>query len=211
MVDARLEPHGRARSFGRLTPEQLDALRPLVRGRRFRDYGCGNMYITALIAGLGARHIEAIDAEKHVVPATRERLIKFRRTTFASLPLSQRGAIVSWPWKEGVGLLRHLQHAPTIIYLGKNTDGVACGHLRFWKMVIRRRVLEYIPDARSTLIIYGEPQDRSRLMPEEYAAMGDVVRGFAEVHRHKSYDINQVVSPTEGLFDELLSALAGLR
>lgn len=79
MVDLQIEggftdgsPYREERSYGRLSPAQRLALQPFVRGRRFRDYGCGNMYIASIVLGLGARHVEAIDLDRHTPPPSLE-------------------------------------------------------------------------------------------------------------------------------------------
>lgn len=122
---------------------------------------------------------------------------------------------MSWPWREGTEVLRHLQYAPSIIYLGKNSDGISCGDHAFWVEMMSREMLAYSPDRRSTLIVYGKQlsSPRAKVMPEEYAALRrDIPSEFNKLHLRESYSSRGVLpTVTESLFDGLLGALAGVR
>jgi hypothetical protein len=73
--------------------------------------------------------------------------------------------------------------AETLVYLGKNTDGSACGFPGLFEVLARREILAYVPDRPNTLIIYGkfirQPNEPHREpMPEEHAALTSYTSGI---------------------------------
>lgn len=84
-------------------------------------------------------------------------------------------AFISWPLNHrDVALYSLLKRARTIIYLGKNTDGIVCGFPDMFRMFAWRDLLAHIPDRHNTLLILGDPLQRVQerdLTGEEYAGL----------------------------------------
>lgn len=171
-------------SWGILTPEQKQTLKKFIRGRRIRDYGCGNLYLTRQLLQLGARHVEGIDALPGRVPKKLRTRLKVTRALFHECPSSIRTAFVSWPNNGDTGLEEALPQHTCIIYLGKNTDGRACGSLRLWRELRRRTVLAHVPAPENDLIVYGTAALKGRkMLPEEFAgSRKDRVYTHTELH-----------------------------
>lgn len=101
-------------------------------------------------------------------------------------------SFISWPLNHGTHGIEALAHmSKTVIYYGTNFDGTACGTRALWGSLCRRDVLAHIPyrgggdcqnedhaldigpsSMKSTLIVYGKPNRRTRpKLPEERAAL----------------------------------------
>lgn len=172
-------------SWGILTAEQKLVVKSFIRGRRIRDYGCGNLVLTKQLLELGARHIEGVDVHRVRVPKDLEPRLKVIYHFFHECPPSARMAFMSWPVNGESGIEVALRQHTIIIYLGKNTDGRVCGSLKMWRELRRRRILAHVPAPQNDLIVYGGAALRKRrLLPEEFAGCcKDRVYKHDEVHR----------------------------
>jgi len=85
---------------------------------------------------------------------------------------------ISWPcntFSKTMGLEMLARKAETIIYLGKSTDGTACGSPQLWAHLTERKVLCYLPAVRNSLIVYGPEVRRKRdWLTDEHAALSEV-------------------------------------
>lgn len=81
--------------------------------------------------------------------------------------------MVSWPTNGGIhGIENILKVVPQVLYIGKNTDGMACGTIRLFHDLSAREVLCHMPDKKNVLLHYdGSPRQAPSLFHEEYAAM----------------------------------------
>jgi hypothetical protein len=163
-------------SYGRLTSVQLETLMPFVLGRQVYDLGAGNLVLARLLLNLGASSVVAIDKERPLcTPPSLPRNLDVVYTTFDkfhALPTTCV-AFVSWPDnRTDKGLLRLVRRASQVVYLGKNTDGTACGSLALFEHFLEREILATEPDRKNTLIVYGARQDtRREPLCEERAGM----------------------------------------
>lgn len=73
-----------------------------------------------------------------------------------------------------------LETAETVIYLGCNTSGSACGDRSLFSHLRERRILAHVPSRRNTLTIYGSPGPLRPLTGEEWGALGGRVVSFEE-------------------------------
>lgn len=199
-----------SQSWGRPSPEQLEVIRKYVKGRRIRDYGCGRLFLARRLLELGARHVEGVDTEvlSTIEPKYANRF-KYLQHHFRACPLSERTAFVSWPSGCCPGLALQVRYAKMVIYLGKCTDGVWCGDSQFWDEVSRRPVLEYMPNIRNTLIVYGDGIEERTLVPEEYAGLAihdDEILGYQELHERRTFKLSPRVEARLRLND-LMSAI----
>jgi hypothetical protein len=180
-------------TYGKLNKKQIASVRKLVRGRVVHDLGAGNLDLAHVLATMGAKCVIAID-EVSLTPDPVHAAIVRRVQSFDDVREEVDVAFLSWPYNvPDAALIDILGRAHTIIYLGKNTDSVACGTPALFELFTRRCVLDYQPDKRNTLIAYrgkrtarevtvlrGEERaglmSRERVMTFEEAESGSVGR-----------------------------------
>jgi hypothetical protein len=145
------------------------------------DLGAGSGALSRVISLLGAKHVIALDMN----PLFKRRYPRVTRVCghFLGYHEPVDTALVSWPYNGmDSGLPEIIDRARVVIYLGKNTDGTACGTRQFWDRVTRRQVLAHEPDQRNTLIVYGEGIAMRMPLPEEAAAGSAKVMSHNEAH-----------------------------
>lgn len=140
-------------SWGKLYQKQFDALLPHIEDREVWDLGAGDLTLTRSILLLKPKRMVAIDKER--MPNVSG--IETMRSSFDNvLEDSLDVAFVSWPSNRyDSGLLRLIKAAKTIIYLGTNTGGSACGFKEFFEETSQRELLVDIPGRDSSLVIVG--------------------------------------------------------
>jgi hypothetical protein len=168
--------------MSRLNIEQQAVVARTVAGFCVYDLGAGNLDMTRLMLTLRASSVVAIDKEE--MPPFHHpdvKCIRRRFDEFERFPADGDAALVSWPVNHpNPGLVRMLDAAPIIIYIGKNTDGSACGDRKLFEAFLGRRLIAYVPDRANVVAIYGEKlatdihgevlNPRSKV-GEEYAAL----------------------------------------
>jgi len=95
-------------------------------------------------------------------------------------------AFLSWPANHSMpGLFELLAPAQWIVYLGKNTDGSACGTPEFFSRMLYREVKFYVPEQPNSLIVYGSrlPQKRPPVGEERAAFNTKDVMTFQEAEK----------------------------
>ena len=173
-------------SYGRLTATQRAALRPYVEGKQVHDLGAGDGEMSLTLVDLGAAQVIAVE-EMHFDPTFLRKDPRIRRevrkfkTYAGTMPVygvTIDVAFVSWPDNRvDEGLLALVNAARVVAYLGKNTDGTACGDPFFWASLTLRPVAAYAPDRSNTLIVYSEARNPVPYYPlrgEEKAAFSRV-------------------------------------
>jgi len=163
-------------AFGVLNSKQITILKAHVYGREVHDLGCGDLVLSRALLELGADRIVAIDRFRNEnFPKRLHPKISFVHSEFRSYTgWVIDVAFVSWPVNalEDGALLRLVERARTVIYLGKNTDGVVCGPSAFFDHMVRRELLSSVPDQKNSLIVVGNPLDRPRAPTgDEWAAL----------------------------------------
>lgn len=156
-------------SYGRLSPAQRHVLKRFIARRVVHDLGAGDLGVAMELLNLRAASIVAVDELLFTSPTPRITCVK---SPFSGFTKPVRTAFVSWPWASQIpGLVPILKGAPTVIYLGSNLDGSACGGRDLWEHFVTRRVLAHEPHRTNTLIVYGKTSPVMReLLPEETAA-----------------------------------------
>lgn len=156
--------------FGSLSSAQQETLKPYLKDFLVHDLGAGNLQLSEELVRLGAKRVVALDKEPYrgtpptgVYPLT---------GYFQDYHGLIRTAFVSWPRNTfDFGLVRLIERTHFVLYLGKNTDGTACGFPQFWDVLRKREVLAHMPDRANTLIVYGLKKIDRPILPEEYAAL----------------------------------------
>lgn len=158
-------------------------LRPYVQDRVVHDLGCGNLRQVPFLLSLGAQKVIGIDQEVfHGFTEFKHPQLEFYRQHFHEVSDPIDVAFVSWPVNWDCGLQHLVQRAKTVIYVGKNTDGLMCGDLHFWRTLVSRPVGVHIPHQKETVIVYESGYLDRGLLPEEHAALHlDRVWSFEEV------------------------------
>jgi hypothetical protein len=187
--------------FGHFTGPMLGMLRIAIEGRHVWDLGCGVSlnHCDTLFAAKAAK-ITAVEKENPNLRRVRQlrdsagKRFSFKQMTFEKLLTEETPeidvAFVSWPHNAPskiVGLPRLLASASTIIYLGCNMDGSACGTPEMFSEFIMRRLIVSIPHKWNTMLILGERQDTQRMPTSEEMA---VLTGALQYYEDEPHEIN---------------------
>jgi hypothetical protein len=157
--------------YGRLNEKQRESVALHVKGKHVHDLGAGNGMLSLELLKLGAAKVTAID--RHEVPVTDPR-IEVRQGYFHDFQMLRPDVVfVSWPPNhKDYDLFRLCRDARVTIYVGKNTDGTACGQPELFEDMLHRKLLAYHADRQNTLIIVGKAVRRKRSpMGEERAGL----------------------------------------
>ena len=143
--------------YAKLTKAQEALLQRVVEGKRVYDIGCGDMELTHVVARY-AKRVNAIDPNYRFKPSTKT--ITFKKLTADSAckvwPSELPVVLLSWPLSSYIdGVLPLLKRAETIVYIGKNTDGVACGFVEMWRYLTTRKLVVEIPASHNTMLVYS--------------------------------------------------------
>ena len=153
-------------SYGHLSEKQAAIVRRHVTGKEVHDLGAGFLELAHELLKLGATKIIAI--EKEFLPVCEDARIERLKMYFADYDALGSGgpidiAFISWPAnRHDQGLLDLVSRAETVIYLGKNSDGSSCGHPRLFYALLHRELLDYLPERKNTLIVYGKKRNEPR-------------------------------------------------
>jgi len=158
-----------------------ELIRPIVYQRRVWDLGCGfKNPALPILARLGAANVVLVDKDMVIPRPIREKVgVGVRQyTLFSELEEKWKEApendvaLISWPANSGAtGLDRVLMWFPTVIYIGANSDGTACGDKDLWEHLTMREVIHYDPQRKNSLIVYGTQayMNRPKLLEEVWA------------------------------------------
>lgn len=159
-------------SYGRLNPRQLAALEPHVRDQHVWDLGAGDLFLSHELVRLGASGVTAVDKER--LPPPLDPRVKTSQASFDDLLdcTTRKIVFLSWPLNHpDVSLLILTMGAETVIYLGSNLDGQACGFRSFFEHLLHRELVTHEPDRLNTLIVCGDYCPRRAPTWEEHAAL----------------------------------------
>lgn len=169
-----------------LNRAQRKALKPYLKGKHITDYGCGDFTLTRELVKLGAEHVTAIDKQGLDPEIPR---VTFQRAYFDKIRKLPQHLFLSWPINHVCdAMVIAAATAETVVYLGKNTDGMCCGPPGLFEVLVRREVLAYVPWQPNTLIIYGklirQPNEEPREpLFEEMAGLGAYTGGSIVAYR----------------------------
>lgn len=161
-----------------LTHSQARCLRSVVQNRTVHDIGCGSGELSRWMAQNGAWRVYAVDKDIGTLPKkfAQPNVVRVA-ASFAAYSKKLAGdvgdvAVISWPWdSKHDGLVELLRKFTVVVYIGKNTDGSACGSNDLWQHLTTRALREEIPDQRNVLLHYGpEVFDKPALRSEEEIA-----------------------------------------
>lgn len=191
-------------TFGRLTPEMMEAIVPIVAGSLTFDLGCGpRLGHTRQLLHLGARRVVAVDKTELAIARDFPEGATYLRTLFEDaeervLEQTTRGvdedmnpvAFVSFPQVRASGLGELVRWFDHIIYLGNNFSGTVCGGRDFWGEVSSREVLDVVESSAATLIAYG-PRRRPKICraPREELAARNNLAGGPIVPFHRRHEL----------------------
>lgn len=152
-----------------------------VRGQRVMDLGAGDLTWAKNLCWLGAREVIAVDKDPRVLqypsipiePNKDWYMNKDILNTSITTPHSIKGVyayfqevnpdtvppvvFLSWPQNYYMeGLLPLVERAEKVIYLGTNLDGSECGFPALFEHFLQRRLIEYVPTKKNSLLVLGE-------------------------------------------------------
>lgn len=163
------------RGYWSLTKEQAEVVRALVVDRNVVDLGAGDLSFSEQMVKFGARSVRAIEPREprwgHVLGPK----IQLIQATMKETPPQKADvALVSWPstyspltWE----YTPHFDQADTVIYVGNNVDGTACGTATLFQYFLTRELIEHVPDRRNTLLVYAGKCPERQPVGEELAGM----------------------------------------
>ena len=191
-------------SLARLNDAQKLALAPIVKGKTVYDLGAGALGMADAMVRLGAGHVVAVDKDykdkftNHLNNCSKWKSgsprISLQAETFEEFEQSNkkpiRTALLSWPWAStflgfsgDAALIRLLQNATHVIYIGKNFDGTHCGSNTLFNDFIQRHVVAHVPNRWNSLIIYGKRTSEPReLLPEERAVYSNEILWYEDFY-----------------------------
>lgn len=154
--------------FGRLDDAQWRVFAQHVRGKVVVDLGAGNCGLAERAASV-AKRVVAIDSD-HLsssrFAAVKAAGIEYHQARFEDVAVNLERyappgavAVVSWPWADlshEQALVSILARTGRVLYVGKNTDGTACGGVRLFEHFLRRKLLAHVSRKRNTLLVLGK-------------------------------------------------------
>ena len=154
--------------YGRLTEAQAEIVRTYVAKKWVADLGAGDLSLSRELLRLGAACVDAVDTK--LPPRAPKRVLR-HPCYFHDYVGSPEVGFVSWPVNWDVNLPTVLRRIPTVLYLGTNVGGTACGDIELWRYLTTREVLAHSPDRENTLTVYGSREVERELTGEEFAAL----------------------------------------
>jgi len=169
-------------TYASLNPAQQNAVAKHVRNKIVHDLGAGDLVMSRVLLDMGASHVYAIDRNDKPELRPWPKRLHYKREYFHNLTGGMDTIFLSWPVNYETNLLPCIRGASTVIYLGCNTGGSACGTPGLFLSFLSRRLLAYEPDARNSLIIVGE----SLGIPRE--PTGEEMAGISSSERMWSFE-----------------------
>lgn len=187
-------------TFGHMSDAQCAEVVPVVKDRVIHDLGAGDLGMAHLLVELGAKHVVAVDrAESIAVKALKpDGPIEFHRMdhdAYVSQGMRDRYEMVSapsprfaqpqkpdvvfmsWPFNmPDSGLLLLASMAKSVIYLGSNWGGTACGFPDLFEHFVTRELVAHIPERPNTLIVLGAQLEWPREPTQEEMGGMDLER-----------------------------------
>ena len=142
---------------------------------RVLELGAGTLTMAQALVAMGAASVVCVDKERLARSRSKRiSVVEAYHDDYFATADRRRAEVVFVSWPRNVvdaGLLCLAEEATKVVYLGKNTDGVACGFPLFWTRMLRRSLLAYVARKENTLIVYGAPLGMARSpRGEEFAA-----------------------------------------
>lgn len=139
--------------YWKLNQTQRKAIAHIVQGRTVTDLGAGDLSLAKELLKLGAAKVVAIDKQPGKSPDPR---IEVRKGYYKDLqPQPSEVAVLAWPSNSHLpGLEEFLRQASVVVYLGKNTNGTACGTPELFKYFLTRKLSAHLPDRLNTMLVY---------------------------------------------------------
>lgn len=160
-------------AWGSFNKYQLQLVRERVLGAEVYDLGAGDCRLARYLKRLGAARVVAVDKEplpRRVAGVELEQGYFHEWVTRA--PARLPVVFLSWPANHPMGgLVELVERADAVLYLGKNSNGTACGWPGLFRSLLQRPVLNYSPDRENDLIVFGSGSVTRGPTPHEQAAL----------------------------------------
>lgn len=157
--------------YWRMTKAQEGALREAIEGKTVIDIGCGDGALSVWCAQY-AEHVTAIDKDGSRFPTAKFDNITFEQKYFDRGMGIADVLLLSWPPNSTrfSGIEVMARYFNYVVYLGKSTDGTACGPVEMWEHLIKRELISCTRDRANTLLVYGPGSAEGRDLDEEELA-----------------------------------------
>ena len=167
-------------AYGYMSDEQRDRIQAAVTGRVVHDLGAGELHWSRVLLQMGATQVIAID--KREVPkgyeAKEGEAIRFTQSMHTDYVYDHPDEVVDvvfmcWPYNfPDPGQLELVRRAQTIVYLGSNLNGDACGSKELFEYFLTRKAEAYLHTHKNRLIVLEASlsEDREPL-PEEQGGL----------------------------------------
>lgn len=145
-------------AYGKFSIDQMSAVVPFLRDAKVHDLGAGTGELARQLVQLGAKQVTMVDKAPHDEWRTMHLpTYKYVISYYHDYKDKIDTAFLSWPWTGGrdAGLDVLVKGARVVIYLGKNTDGTACGSAGLYQVLSGREILAHVPAYKNTLTVYG--------------------------------------------------------
>jgi len=177
--------------YGNLNIKMRDTVASFVKGRTVYDLGAGDGDHGRTLRAIGASRVVCIDKNPvgfdeagSLPPRPHMTGIECVQGYIDKVPMPNSPDVVFLGWPQNYpipGLMQWVNAARTVIYLGCNFNGTACGFPDLFHGMMRRELLAYVPDPRNSLIVVGRTRpDPREPTAEEAAALSDAVVYFRE-------------------------------
>lgn len=169
-------------SYGHLTSLMRDSIQDVVHDRIVWDLGAGDLGRSRDLVELGSKVVFAVDKADSYPSRWRGRAIHFIQSYYQDLVTPEEElqvVFLGWPSNQPLhGLVRLLEKAKVVIYLGCNTGGSSCGPDDLFRHLVQREVLVHQPHRQNSMTIYGSYSTTPRrLTGEEWVRLN----GFPNV------------------------------
>lgn len=151
--------------YGKLTPTQIKLLTPVVQNKDVVDIGGGSGWLSNLCDTLGG-NVTCLDRMPTGQLQPKVKSVTSDMNSLAAKKLYQQAdtLLLCWPVNNPTveRLLTNLPNGKTLIYIGSNHDGNACGTEDFWRKLVHNAVIGHCSDLRNHMIIYELGKKRQR-------------------------------------------------
>lgn len=168
--------------YGHVSDVMFHALSFVVQDKEVWDIGAGDLERAKQLLLAGASHVHAVEKgykvgiKPAVVDHTTELWLPERLTLYQAyvheveVPNKISVVCLFWPVNSRSldDVLPFLAVSETIIYLGSNRFGTACGSPRLWTFLQSRHVSIEIQDDQNDMLVYvNQPRSEEARMPRD--------------------------------------------
>jgi len=154
--------------WGKLTTDQLRELRVQASGRVVVDAGSGRPALTGENPPRDARGLaDVVYLDKEAYPGVLEVDLEDTHAVIATLAPwlhTKPVLLLSWPISRPSYRFGFVSLFDTVVYVGMNREGTACGNENLFRQFLRRDLLAEVQGWNNDLLVYGPAHPEQRLL-----------------------------------------------